>query len=318
MADKTHAVADYIAEVAKLAKTGITTEHSFRPAMEKLLSELFPELKPINEPKRQACGAPDFILVNKNNLPVMFVETKDLDDRDLDGRKRNGNKEQFDRYKAALDSIVFTDFLDFHFYRHNGQSVGIVRIADWDGEKVTPKCGNFALFIKLMEESACGKPEKIKSAKRLAELMAGKARMLQRIAEAYLMPVANAFESAPANAKPKPAPLLDMMLGFRKVLMPDIGPEDFSDIFAQTLTYGMFAARLNDPDPETFSRYEAMGRIPNSNPFLKRLFQYVANNLEEELEWVVDDLADLFRAVDVSKVMRGYGKFTVEGHIRYY
>ena len=308
--DKTEAVAAYIAEVAKLAKIGVTTEHSFRPALSKLLSALLPDLTPVNEAKRQACGAPDFILIDKNKLPVMFVETKDLGDNDLDGRKRTGNKEQFDRYKAALDTIVFADFLDFHFYRHNGQSVGDVRIADWDGSKVSAKSENFAAFIDMMEESACGEPQKIDSAKRLAELMAGKARMLQRIAEAYLKPVAEAYDSAVAGAKPVPTPLLDMMLGFRNVLMPDVGPEEFSDIFAQTLTYGMFAARLNDPTPEDFTRYEAMGRIPNSNPFLKQLFQYVANNLEDELEWIVDDLADLFRAVDVGKVMKGYGKST--------
>ena len=307
---KISAVTAYVAEVAKLAKMGKTTEHSFRPAMSELLSALAPGLTPVNEAKRLACGAPDFILFDKNKLPVMFVETKDLGDGDLDGRKRTGNKEQFDRYKAALDTIVFTDFLDFHFFRHNGQSAGEVRIAEWDGSKVSAKSENFAAFVDLMEESICGGAQKIDSAKRLAELMAGKARMLQRTAEAYLKPVAEAYDSAAAGAKPVPTPLLDMMLGFRNVLMPDVGPDEFSDIFAQTLTYGMFAARLNDPTPEDFSRYEAMGRIPNSNPFLKQLFQYVANNLEEELEWIVDDLADLFRAVDVGKVMKGYGKST--------
>ena len=308
--EKSEAVAAYVAEVARLAKTGATTEHSFRPALSDLLSALIPGLTPVNEAKRMECGAPDFILIDKNKLPVMFVETKDLGDSDLDGRKRTGNKEQFDRYKAALDTIVFTDFLDFHFYRHNGQSAGDVRIAEWDGSKVSAKSENFAAFIDMMDEAASGTPQKIESAKRLAELMAGKARMLQRVAEAYLKPVADAYDSAPAGSKPNPTPLLDMMLGFRNVLMPNVGPSEFSDIFAQTLTYGMFAARLNDPTPEDFSRYEAMGRIPNSNPFLKQLFQYVANNLEDELEWIVDDLADLFKAVDVSKVMKGYGKST--------
>ncbi|MBQ6472633.1 MAG: hypothetical protein IJJ33_11655, partial [Victivallales bacterium] len=218
-------------------------------------------------------------------------------------------KEQFDRYKAALDTIFFTDFLDFHLYRH-GQSAGEVRIADWDGVRVTAKSENFTAFVAILEECASGGPQRIDSAKRLAELMAGKARMLQRIAEAYLRPVAEAYDSAPVGHKPVTSPLLDMMVGFRNVLMPDVGAGEFSDIFAQTLTYGMFAARLNDPTPETFSRYEAMGRIPNSNPFLKQLFQYVANNLEEELEWVVDDLADLFKSVNVGRLMKDYGRAT--------
>ena len=302
------AVEAYVAEVAKLAKTGTTTEHSFRPALDKLLKDLLPGFMPINEAKRIACGAPDFIVFNNNNLPVMFVETKDIGDSDLDGKKRTGNKAQFDRYKAALDTIVFTDFLDFHFYCHNGQLVGEVRIAEWDGSCLTVKRGNYQKFFDMMADAASSTPQTIVSAKRLAELMAGKARMLQRAAEAYLNPVAKAYEAAPAGTKPPP--LLDMMLNFRQVLMPDVGPEEFSDIFAQTLTYGMFAARLNDPTPATFSRFEAMKLIPDTNPFLKHLFQYVATNLEPELEWIVDDLAEMFKSVDAAKVMRGYGKAT--------
>ena len=89
---KISAVTAYVAEVAKLAKMGKTTEHSFRPAMSELLSALAPGLTPVNEAKRLACGAPDFILFDKNKLPVMFVETKDLGDGDLDGRKRRGGR----------------------------------------------------------------------------------------------------------------------------------------------------------------------------------------------------------------------------------
>ena len=262
MTDKTDAVSAYVAEVAKLARMGMTTEHSFRPALNALLSSLMPGVTPINEAKRQACGAPDFILFDRNRLPIMFVETKDLGDSDLDGRRRTGNKEQFDRYKAALDTIVFTDFLDFHLYRH-GQSAGEVRIADWDGMEVTPAPSAFATFVSMMEECADGGLPRIDSAKRLAELMAGKARMLQRIAEAYLKPVAEAYDSASVGHKPVTSPLLDMMVGFRNVLMPDVDAGDFSDIFAQTLTYGMFAARLNDPTPATAREYSVMLRPSN-------------------------------------------------------
>ena len=108
------AVADYVAEVAKKAKTGITTEHTFRGALAALLDALAPGLKAVNEPKRTDCGAPDYIVQDKTGLGVFYVEAKDLGDDDLDGKKRAGHKEQFDRYKAALDTIIFTDYLDFH------------------------------------------------------------------------------------------------------------------------------------------------------------------------------------------------------------
>ena len=70
-----------------------------------------------NEPAKIACGAPDFIITEKkSSLPIAFFEAKDIDDSDLDGRK--AHKEQFTRYKNSLDTIVFTDYLDFHLYEY--------------------------------------------------------------------------------------------------------------------------------------------------------------------------------------------------------
>lgn len=312
------AVEDYICEVARLAKSGITTEHTFRGALALLLDQLAPNLKAFNEPKRTECGAPDYIVQDKTGLGVFYVEAKDLGDDDLGGKKRTGHKEQFDRYKAALDTIIFTDYLDFHLYRH-GEFVSSVKIGDYDGAgKVSGISGAYDKLAELIKEAALSVPQRIDSSKRLAELMAGKARLLQRNAAKFLTPLTKAYDDAPSHAKPPITPILELLIGMRDVLMPNVGADEFSDIFAQTLTYGMFAARLNDPTPESFTRYEAMGLIPKTNPFLRQFFQYVANNLEEELEWMVDDLADLFRAADVEKIMRGYGRTGADPMIHFY
>ena len=312
------AVEGYISEVARLAKSCITTEHTFRGALAMLLDALAPNLKAFNEPKRTECGAPDYIVQDKTGLGVFYVEAKDLGDDDLGGKKRTGHKEQFDRYKAALDTIIFTDYLDFHLYRH-GEFVSSVKIADYDGAgKVSGISGAYEKLAELIKEASLSTPQKIDSSKRLAELMAGKARLLQRNAAKFLTPLTKAYDDAPSHAKPPVTPILELLIGMRDVLMPNVGADEFSDIFAQTLTYGMFAARLNDPTPESFTRYEAMGLIPKTNPFLKQFFSYVANNLEEELEWMVDDLADLFRAADVEKIMRGYGRTGADPMIHFY
>ncbi len=312
------AVEDYITEVARLAKSGITTEHTFRGALALLLDQLAPNLKAFNEPKRTECGAPDYIVQDKTGLGVFYVEAKDLGDDDLGGKKRTGHKEQFDRYKAALDTIIFTDYLDFHLYRH-GEFVSSVKIADYDGAgKVSGIPSVYDKLVELVKEAASGTPQKIDNSKRLAELMAGKARLLQRNAAKFLTPLTKAYDDAPAHAKPPKKPILELLIGMRDVLMPNVGADEFSDIFAQTLTYGMFAARLNDPTPEDFTRYEAMDLIPKTNPFLKHFFSYVATNLEEELVWMVNDLADLFRAADVEKIMRGYGRTGADPMIHFY
>ena len=83
-----------------------------------LLESLVPDIRATNEPKRQSCGAPDYILTKKE-IPVGFIEAKDIGDKDLEGVKKTGNKEQFDRYKKDLGNIIFTDYIDFYFYRYD-------------------------------------------------------------------------------------------------------------------------------------------------------------------------------------------------------
>ena len=106
----------YITNINNRYQQGNATEHTFRGDLQQLIESLVPGITATNEPKRQKCGAPDYILAKKD-IPVGYVEAKDIGDTDLAGTKKTGNKEQFDRYKASLSNIIFTDYLDFHLYR---------------------------------------------------------------------------------------------------------------------------------------------------------------------------------------------------------
>src|SRR5690606_24486212 len=86
---------------------------------------------------------------------------------------------------------------------------------------------------------------------------------------------------------------------FKANLLPNLTPDEFADIYAETITYGMFAARFHDDDLTTFSRHEALEKLPASNPFLKGLFEYVAGPaLPGRLRYIVDDLVQVMRASD--------------------
>ena len=106
---KIQSVAQYIDEVSRQFSTGKATEHSYRPALAKLLGDLLPKFTITNEPSRIQCGAPDYIIAKgkgATSIPVAFVEAKDIGDSDLDGNRQH--KEQFNRYKNSLDHILFT------------------------------------------------------------------------------------------------------------------------------------------------------------------------------------------------------------------
>ena len=288
---------EYTKELNAQYSTGKATEHSYRPALKELLQSLIPKLTVVNEPSRYEFGAPDYILLYKDT-PIAFIEAKDFArTNDLAGRKEN--KEQFDRYKQSLDNIIFTDYLDFWLYR-SGEFVDSVRIAELKGDKIVLVKENEAKFISFIEHFANTQPQRITSSKRLAEIMAGKARLLADVISQLL-----------AKDIEEQSDIYSQMQAFKEVLMHDITTEQFADIYAQTVAYGMFAARLHDPSPEDFTRQEAAALIPRTNPFLRQMFQYIAGyDLDERVAWIVDDLAEIFRVSDINKVMKGYGKRT--------
>ena len=293
-------VVQYINDVSKQFSTGKATEHSYRPALAKLLSDLLPNHTVTNEPTRINCGAPDYIIAKGSgatSIPVAFVEAKDVGDSDLDGNRQH--KEQFNRYKNSLDHILFTDYLDFHLYE-NGTLINSVRIAEIKGNKIELIEANVPMFLNAVASFADAQPQKITSSTKLAQMMAAKAKLLAEVIEKTLV----------ADTE-KTGELAGQWKSFQRVLIHDLTERQFADIYAQTICYGMFAARLHDDTPETFSRQEAATLIPKTNPFLRKVFQNVAAfDVDTSIAWIVDDLAETFRVTDMSKVMKNFGKTT--------
>ena len=72
----------YIQNINAAYKRGTATEHTYRGDLSKLIETIVPDVIATNEPKRQQCGAPDYILTKKD-VPVGFIEAKDIGYKDL-------------------------------------------------------------------------------------------------------------------------------------------------------------------------------------------------------------------------------------------
>lgn len=290
----------YIDNINQRYKLGNATEHTFRGDLQQLLESLVPEIRATNEPKRQSCGAPDYILTKKD-IPVGFIEAKDVGDKDLEGKKKSVNKEQFDRYKASLDNLIFTDYIDFHLY-NDGEFITKIAIAEITEKGIIALPQNFARFENLIKDFCVHIGQNIKSSKKLAEMMAGKARLLSDV-------IGKALTSDETHNED--STLKEQMTAFKSILIHDITPKGFADVYAQTIAYGMFAARLHDPTLDTFSRQEAAELIPKSNPFLRKLFGYIAGpDIDDRIKWIVDNLTEIFLACNVEEILKNYGKTT--------
>jgi len=288
---KAPAIADFIAGVRTTHATGSATEHSYRPAFESLFSRL--GVTALNEPKRTAWGAPDFV-ISQDGIDIGHVETKDLHIpiRGMKGRE----KEQQKRYSAGFPNLLYTNGLDWDFYR-DGKIIADVRIAAFDGGDIVSSPANYAKLENLLHNFVAQRPKTIVGPEDLARRMANKAALIKDV-------LTNALNDGEAS-------LSGQYEAFKANLIHDIKPQDFADIYAETIAYGMFAARLQDPTRDMFSRQEALDLLPRSNPFLRSLFGYVAgHDLDDRIAWIIDDLAAVFRACDMDLVMEGFGELT--------
>lgn len=295
-------LSDYLKNLNNRFKSGISTEHSYRGDLQQLIESLAPGVMATNEPTRFACGAPDYILT-KGGLPVGYIEAKDIG-KDLSAKE---HKEQFDRYRKSLPNLIITDYLEFRFFRE-GELAHTVRIGEIQGKRIIPFPEQFKRFYDLIIEFTTHYGKTVRSSVKLAKMMAGKAKLMADI-------IRKAIESDEKEIgglfQEQNRTLQEQYQAFKNVLIHDIKPEEFADIFSQTIAYGMFAARLNDHTMDNFSRQEAAELIPKTNPFLRKLFQYVAGyDLDDRIKWLVDDLADIFRATDIRELLKDFGKAT--------
>lgn len=287
----------YLEKVEKHHQSGHATEHTYRGDFAELIKSIVPDVHITNEPSNVTdCGNPDYV-ITKNRIPVGFIEAKDLG-KDLLSKQY---KEQFGRYRKALDNLIITDYIWFQFFQ-NGNLIHEIRIAEIVGKKINPLSENFEQFTNLISDFCTFIAQTIKSSQVLAKMMAAKARLLENILE-------NAITSDEENEDN--SSLKQQYETFKNILIHDLTPKGFSDIYAQTLAYGMFAARLHDTSLDTFSRQEAAELIPKSNPFLRKLFSHVAGvDIDERIVTTVDNLADVFRATNVESILKNFGKST--------
>ncbi|MBO1926539.1 N-6 DNA methylase [Thiomicrorhabdus sp. 6S2-11] len=295
-------IADYLDQINQRLAQGHTSEHTFRTDLEQLFRTLLPDHHIINEPSKITdCGNPDFV-ITKKGVPIGYIEAKDIG-KDL---KSKNYIEQFNRYKKALDNLIITDYVWFQFFE-KGELIAEIRLGQpaFDNpNQIEPEPKHFAKFEDQVRSFGARVTQAIKSPVALAEFMAGKARLLQTILQEAL--------EADLNTGVE-SELTQQFKVFHDQLIHDLEPNQFADLYAQTLAYGMFAARYHDPTLPTFDRDEAARLIPQSNPLLRNLFQSIAGyNIDARIRPTVDNLAEIFLHADVKSILQNYGKKTAQ------
>ena len=114
------------------------------------------------------------------------------------------------------------------------------------------------------------------------------------------------------KAEEDTGPMRTMHAAFRKSLIDDLDNEGFADMFAQTIAYGMLAARISRPMGIVADTLA--DTVPRTNPFLKELFgNFLKIGGRDERtgldfdELGIRDVVDLLNDADMEAVLRDFG-----------
>lgn len=286
---------NYINSVSSKYTHEETSEMGYRTDFELLLKGVFESINVTrfdHDARAKQGNKPDFVVL-KNDVPILYIETKDIG-VSLDKIEKS---EQMSRY-FGYANLVLTDYLEFRFYR-NGLPYGEpIKIAEYSKSNRTISSfpNNFDYLAKTLVDFTQSHKEPIRSGKHLAKIMGGKAQRIRDNVRQFL-----------SIRSERNAELVRVYETIKKLLVHDLSKEAFTDMYAQTLVYGLFVARFYDDSPKSFSRQEARDLIPASNPLLRHFFDHIVGpNFDKRLEYIVNELCEVFSHADVEKLMKEY------------
>lgn len=286
---------NYIQSISSKFSHKETSEIGYRTDFENLLKLIFESInvQPIgHDDKAKQGNKPDFV-IKKNGVPILYIEAKDIG-VSLDKVEKS---EQMARY-FGYANLVLTDYVEFRFYRNGLRYEEPIKIASYDikTRAITPTPENHEYAAKTLLDFAQSHKEPIKSGEHLAKIMGGKAQRIRDNIRQFL-----SVESD------KNAEILKVYETIKKLLIHDLKPESFADMYAQTLVYGLFVARYYDDSADTFSRQEARDLVPASNPFLQHFFDHIAGpNFDKRLSYIVDELCEVFQHANTKNLVEEY------------
>jgi hypothetical protein len=287
---------NYFKALTDVARQGDAREESFYSCLENLLRDVAAstgrcQIHVTTLPKETEAGNPDFRVWNGQDRIIGYIEAKKPAEQNLDSIEAS---EQLKRYRHTFPNLILTNFFEFRLYR-NGQTVDRVLAARpfvLSELAMTPPVEKGDELLKLLDKFFGFSLAKTYTAESLAVELAKRTRFLRDVVTDELNE-----ENAQGEGH-----LLGFYEAFQKYLIANLTLEDFADLYAQTITYGLFAARTRAR--KGFNRRLAFDNIPRTIGILRDVFQFISlGDLPKQLEWVVDDISEVLAVADAGGIL---------------
>ncbi len=290
----------YLKRIFDVTKHGDAREESYYSSLEELIERCAEssgkkKTHVTTLPKKTEAGNPDFRIWDGQQCIIGYIEAKPPTEENLD---RIEETAQLTRYRHTFPNLILTNFFEFRLYRE-GQLVDRVQIARpfiVHTLKTVPPVEKEAAFLNLLENFFAFSLPRSYSAKTLAIELAKRTRFLKDQVIA---------EELREEAEKGTGHILGFYEAFQQHLISGLTKEDFADLYAQTITYGLFAARTRSENG--FSRKLAFDFIPPTIGILRDVFRFISmGDLPQQMEWIVDDISQVLATAEVKQILHKY------------
>jgi len=270
------------------------TEHSHRPALKELLESLVSaNVKVLHEPKREGkFGSPDFKITHTESI-IGYIENKKIEEN-LDKIIKS---DQIKKYQALSDNILITNYIDWIWIKgsETQKRETLCFLNDIENKKAKLDKHKVEAVEKLIKSFLSQPPKEIADAKKLAEELAIRAKLLKD----FLLDELKRQQEENTDGR-----LFQLYETFRSFVFHELSISEFSDAFAQTLVYGLFLAKLN-ADTNTVNLYNAKKYIPASFDLIKELVNFLDeldNDEYREARWIVEEVLTIMNNLDLGAI----------------
>jgi predicted helicase len=289
----------YLKKIFEITNRGDAREESYYSALEGLLKGYTESIGKRNVhittlPKKTEAGNPDFRVWDGKQHIVGYIEAKAPTIEYLD---QIVTSDQLKRYLRTFPNLILTNFFEFRLYRDGSliDKVSIARPFIVHKLKTVPPVEKETEFFNFLDKYFSFSFPHVYTAKNLAIELAKRTRFLRDEVVAQELKEEGGEKGG----------ILGFYEAFRKYLISSLTKEEFADLYSQTITYGLFAARTRSEN--SFNRKLAYDNIPHTIGILRDVFKFISlGELPQQMEWIVDDISEVLAVTDVRNILHKY------------
>lgn len=283
---------EYLESIRDLTpeKNELTHRASLENLLKNLKDNFNKEFKIEHEPKKdKQWGQPDF-RVSYQGLNIGYIENKKVG-TDLNQLSK---KDQILKYLELNPNLMLTDYLNFVWVGKDENNEPLIKrkisIASLDelSKPLKPNPQTERDLIELFKSFFNHEAAPITNAKDFANALSAPTKYLKDALIQYQ----------------KDRQVSSIFNNFKEYLYEELSFEDFSDAFAQTLTYSLFLAKLNHPF-EKINLDNVRSSIPKNFAVIREMADFLKKlDAIKEIQWLLNEILSLINHVDMDSIIK--------------